>query len=605
MNPLLRQLLSQHTVSELKDLTAHLPDISLVGRKDELLDRIVGAMLGGARQNSVQPTGIQSVWALLDDTQRAAVAEAVHHLRGEYSHARFRAKYQRAPSFKHEHRNAYGHVTKKPSALNLFLMPRPGESQLIVPGDLAALLRTFVPPPAPLRLESEVDDPNIGDIVIRCTEREATQELMEVLRTIDQTKVGVSDKTALPTAAATRLLSGALVGGDFYPADEPANDWDQVIGPMRAFAWPMLLQAAGLVERTGTRLTLTAAGRKVPGRSPAESLRSIWSKWMKTTLLDEFSRIDIIKGQAGKGRVMTAVAPRRAMVVEALRQCPVGRWVRLDELSRFMRATDLHFDVTHDAWRLYVLDRQYGALGYDGFHNWGILQGRYIAALLFEYAATLGLIDVAYVDPKGAMDDFRELWGVDDLAFLSRYDGLSHFRLNALGAYVMDMVSEYRPPAPKRRVHLTVLPSLAIRLAEGELSAADRMLLENWAEPVADGGWRLDRPRALMAIERGLDATELRALLETGDNMPLPEPVDAFLRQTEIQGNALRPAGEAVLFECQDTATAEAVASHKETAAFCLRAGANTLVVRSEHLTRFRERLRGIGYGIAAVAVKI
>ena len=41
--------------------------------------------------------------------------------------------------------------------------------------------------------------------------------------------------------------------------------------------------------------------------------------------------------------------------------------------------------------------------------------------LLFEYAATLGMIDVAYVDPEGARTDFRRLWGVDELRFLSRY----------------------------------------------------------------------------------------------------------------------------------------------------------------------------------------
>jgi hypothetical protein len=39
-------------------------------------------------------------------------------------------------------------------------------------------------------------------------------------------------------------------------------------------------------------------------------LRGLWNKWLKTTILEEFSRIDAIKGQASKGRVMTAVAPR-------------------------------------------------------------------------------------------------------------------------------------------------------------------------------------------------------------------------------------------------------------------------------------------------------
>ena len=31
---------------------------------------------------------------------------------------------------------------------------------------------------------------------------------------------------------------------------------------------------------------------------------------------------------------------------------------------------------------------------------WELLQGRFILAMLFEYAATLGLIDVAYIPPR-------------------------------------------------------------------------------------------------------------------------------------------------------------------------------------------------------------
>jgi hypothetical protein len=47
-------------------------------------------------------------------------------------------------------------------------------------------------------------------------------------------------------------------------------------------------------------------------------------------------------------------------------------------------------------WRLYLGDPEYGSLGYDGHHDWAILEGRYTLAILFEYAATLGLLDVDY-----------------------------------------------------------------------------------------------------------------------------------------------------------------------------------------------------------------
>ena len=67
--------------------------------------------------------------------------------------------------------------------------------------------------------------------------------------------------------------------------------------------------------------------------------------------------------------------------------------------------------------------------------DWTLLEGRYTLAVLFEYAGTLGLIDLDYVHPKGARDDFRGNWGGDFLDALSRYDGLRAIRLNPLGAY--------------------------------------------------------------------------------------------------------------------------------------------------------------------------
>jgi hypothetical protein len=57
--------------------------------------------------------------------------------------------------------------------------------------------------------------------------------------------------------------------------------------------------------------------------------------------------------------------------------------------------------------------------------------------VLFEYAATMGVIDVAYTDPAGARDDYRKLWGGGSVAWLSRYDGLVAVRVNELGAAIL------------------------------------------------------------------------------------------------------------------------------------------------------------------------
>lgn len=73
------------------------------------------------------------------------------------------------------------------------------------------------------------------------------------------------------------------------------------------------------------------------------------------------------------------------------------------------------------------------------------LEGRSTLAVMFEYAATLGLLDVSYDEPAGARDDFRNHWGAEDLEYLSRYDGLRAVRLTALGAHALGLTDSYRP----------------------------------------------------------------------------------------------------------------------------------------------------------------
>jgi hypothetical protein len=471
-----------------------------------------------------------------------------------------------------------------------------------VPADLGEQLRAFVPEPAPVQLHTIKGLPEMvreSQLVVRNNERDALVDVTVLLRLVDQGKVQVSDKTSLPGTATLRLLADSLVNGDFYAGDSAELQQSQEIGPIKAFSWPVLLQASGLVQRNGTRLALTPAGLKALSAPPAGVLSMIWKKWLKSSLLDEFSRIDAIKGQKSKSRVMTALPPRRAVISDMLRRCQVQTWISVDDFSRFMQATAHTFEVTHDLWALYICEREYGSLGHDGFHDWDILQLRYLLCFLFEYAAALGIIDVAYIEPHAARDDFRELWGADDLEFLSRYDGLVYFRLTPLGAYCLGVTDNYTVAPLQPQVAFSVLPSLHVQVAKGRMSVEEMLLLETWAEKETEESWRLDRQKALRAIEKGHDIAELRTFLQAREEQTLPEPVESFLKTAQKQGRALKIVGTVLLIQCEDAEIAEMIATRKETAGLCLRAGERYLVVRPEHEEKFRALVRALGHGMA------
>ncbi|ETX04510.1 hypothetical protein [Candidatus Entotheonella palauensis] len=578
---------------------------------------------------------LKALWERLDDLQQKAVSEAIYSSDGVFDRTKFQAKYGDLPDF--GTRTGRWSSSVKPSLLRLFIYSetRYRDTASVVPRELRQRLLTFVPQPAAPALDTvdelpeshaleEVsyslaeDDEGIlvvmgkrayqmprkppkkevtvhhMPIIRRDMERAASQDLQTVLRLIDRGKATVSDKTFQPSAATVKGIAEVLRDGDFFE--------DPDIGSVKAFAWPLLVQAGRLAELQGRKLALTRAGRKALSAPPAETLRTVWQRWLKSTLLDEFNRIDEIKGQRGKGkRAMTALAGRRAIIADALEQCPVGSWVSFDTYSRFMQAGSFHFEVTRDPWHLYIVDANYGNLGNQGYHDWPILQDRYLLCLLFEYAATLGLIDVAYIDPNGVRPNFRDLWGADDLDFLSRYDGLLYFRLNPLGAYCLGLTSDYVPSELEARGALTVMPNLQIQSTGEALSPDEMLLLDTYADHESDEVWRLSRDKALSAVESGNQIAELQAFLASRDEQPLPDTVESFISTTERQAKALINKGTALLIECADADVAEQVANHDATKPLCQRAGDCHLVVQADAEEPFRKALHTLGYGMPKV----
>jgi hypothetical protein len=208
------------------------------------------------------------------------------------------------------------------------------------------------------------------------------------------------------------------------------------------------------------------------------------------------------------------------------------------------------------------------------------------------------MVDVAYVSPHDARPDYGELSGVDEFTFLSRYDGLMYIRLTALGAYCLGVGASYTPVERASTCTLAVQASLQVSVTGGALSADDRLMLDNWAIQQSDLVWRLDREKAIAAIERGHDTAPLAAFLQAHDSQPLPVQVEGFLRTCNKQGKAMKVLASSLLIECVDPATADLIAAHKDTAKLCMRAGERHLVVRLDQEGKFRKATRLLGYGI-------
>lgn len=601
--PTLQLALDSMTADKLRKLVA-LTGQKVPSRKGDMAALIVQHLVG---------EGLRTAWEGLDELQRAAVAEAVHSPSSQLNAGLFRAKYGRDPDFGSANKLDYD---RKPTRLCLFLYKWGA-----VPADLKARLLKFVPEPRPSTIatldrlspvyerrfqrwnpEKRIREQGTEQVplAVHETERTAQRELLSVLRFVDAGKIAVSDKTRRASASTMDAITTILDGGDFYPRVPVESKWrDENAGPIRAFAWPLLIQAGGLAQLAGTRLQLTKAGRKALSEPAAETIRTLWTKWLGTTILDELARVECVKGQTGKGkRGLTAVSDRRFAIADSLAECPPGGWVATDEFVRYMRSRGNDFAVTRNPWSLYLCEQQYGSFGYDG--NAPILDGRYLLSLLLEYAATLGVIDVALIPPAGARDDFRGLWGSDELPFFSRYDGLLYFRLTPLGAYCLDVETDYQPALVEVKAVLRVLPNLEIAATVSDLEQSDRLALNAYATSVSDFVWRLDSSQLLAAIDAGRHVEEIREFLVARSGAALPDTVARLLEDVAERTTKVHDRGLARLIECGDPALAALIANDTRTRKHCMRAGERHLVVTGSSEAAFRRALRDAGYLLAA-----
>jgi hypothetical protein len=576
-------------------------------KKSDIVPLLARVMTNSAR--------IRELYDGLDPLSRDAVRVAAADANGRLDREKFRAWFGEPPRFDEPgpaprgRAYGYGRSQRPPTPLRLFF-PRFD----YLPTDTRDILRGFVPPPDAFAVPT-VDAPPATHILyeqvwhdrgsvkeekeepvrVRETASEAEADVRAVLRLVDAGRLRVTDKKLIPTEAARQAVAGVLAGDDFYaPDDASESKYDPAADiSIKAFAWPVLVQAGGLAEKSGDALKLTAAGKKALTAPPADVLRKLWAAWLKTRQFDEFARVDAIKGQ-GRAR-MSAAAGRRKVVADALAACPAGRWFTVEDFFRLLRATGREFVVANAAHELYIADHYYGNLGYDDEYAWEQLQGRFALAFLFESAATLGLVDVAYVPPQGVQHDFHNRWGADEFECLSRYDGLLYLRVNPLGAWVLGTADGYRPATPARTEVLRVLANRDV-VAAGPLPPADRLTLDRFAEPASEGVWALSADKILGVVEQGGSVDELEQFLASRAAGEVPRTVTTFLADLRAKAGRLADAGPARLIACVDEHIAAELASDRQLKGKCLRAGDRFVVVREADLDVARKAARRLGY---------
>ncbi len=260
------------TADQLKELARLIQAKAIPTREADLVQFIRSELSNSAH--------LRAQWDQLDALSQKAVAAAAHN-HSQLDQVAFAAQHGSLPSLGGRDSD----YRDRPSRAALFFV-----NGWYLPNDLVPLLKRWVPPPELYQVPTLVELPaelEIEDYATSLeqveTERAAGHDLVAVLRLTASGKIAVSNKTALPTASALKMLAKQLLIGDYYaPADADQTGG----GAIRPFGLVMIAQAAGLAKAEGARLRLTRRGEAWLQQPDVTGLRKIFQRWVESQSLN-------------------------------------------------------------------------------------------------------------------------------------------------------------------------------------------------------------------------------------------------------------------------------------------------------------------------------
>ena len=582
------------TVEELKQIAKGLGIGKKLTRKQDLIRCIINNM----------DQQLDVILDCLTEEERLYVSELAHN--GYCDPFQFIAKFKKKCPYPQEW------IWNQPRSPFILLVTDQGiNGPPCVPDELIEPLRSRLPKPMVIPIETFSEIPRsplpklnksklkMADqrfIHIYEGERIVFQELQRVLSLVLVGKMKVSDKNKTPTRAAVRTVSEVLILPDFdleSPKETP-NPSLTIGDAVRAYAWPVILQQFGWGRAQRGKLMLTPMGKKFIESPKAETFRDGFKQLLKNDEFDELHRISNIRGQGGKARrFMSEPSFRKIIIGQALAQWPVNQWMAIDEAFRSVFATTSGYDVIHDGYYFNFSDHQYGSL--SGCET--AINMQYFRVFLFEMLATLGVIDIAYVYPHWLWPDFADCWGIDELDYCGRYDGLLFVRLTPLGAYCLGATKQYEAPVVETHPSFKVLANHEIVFV-GDLAScnAELYFLEKIASRQGEFSWRLDQKPILDYLESGGAIRDVLDFLKRGAQENVPENVEIFLNDIGKKTAAFVEAEAAILIEVIDLVTAKLIAHHPQTKKYCYLAGEQKLAIPQKNLRAFRRAVKKLGF---------
>lgn len=574
----LRETLESYRASDLKELVRVCGGPGPEGTRKEHQVRYLFERL-------TDPGSLAELWQDLDPLSQKAVA-AAYHGGGVLNEEAFAAQYGKVPG-RRGGVVIFGH-RGKPQPLDLFLYRNR------LPREMMEPLAPLVPPPEKFRPEGLEKAPDAVEIDGEKlplwqadTEEAGLHDLAAYLRLYVRGELRHSNSSDRMTPTGTRALLGNLLDGDFLTHGEGVKVADTI----RPSGLDHFARRSGLAYYQRGRRRLTEGGEAVLRHGDTEALLEAFETWTAESSFDELNRIKAVKGQNAKRTHLSPPAERREAIIEALSWCPTGVWIPIGEFYRALLVWefDIELDRGYDS-NLCVEDPFYGRLYYADYRGQALIENLYMDAVLMESLGSIGALDVLYLPPEEVGYDSREIR-------YSLYDGLSYFRVNRLGAYLLGQSPEYVPSRPPDAPLFTIDSRLVLSLKDpGALTPNLRDQLHQFSVEEDPQHHRLDTRQLLNTLESGGDLQHITDFFTGRHEGPLPAPVTGWLGEIGENSRVFRHGGNALFVKVRSHELVQLVLDDPTLGKLATVLEDRTLVIPANKEKAFRERLKELGY---------
>lgn len=547
-------------------------------RKADLVDYICRQMLDKAT--------LSRTWQQLEPLAQRAVSSAYHN-EGLFDAQAFIAQYGALPP-RSQPIGYFYDSRRTPVLFDLFVINEqipidliPHLTDLVLPLERFQLVGVEVLP------GTVIQDRDIYSVELAETEITGRADLLTFLQLVDQGALKWGSTNKRLTAGSVHKVLTQLVAGDFHPEPEKITGRNVI----RPFGLDMFTQGANLVAYGGK---LSPAGRKyLHTQDPAVFLEA-FERWAEQSTFDELTRIDQLHGLNARGTSLTLPASRREKIIEALSWCPTHTWIDIHDFYRAIKIWHFDFDVEATQWsNLYAGPyKDYGYMGTEDY--WLIVRGLYINAVIMEYLATIGAVDIAYVSEDASFVGASVSVMYIDSAY-SLHDGLLYFRINNWGAFLLGQADEYIPTLLPQRDLFVIDEGLQLHVLT-DLLPNEQLQLEVMADPVEDKVYVLSVEKLLTAVESGQEFELLAGFLTKHHHGLLPQTVIDWLAQLKRNVGVFTEGKTAIMIQLKEPRALTVIEHDTTLSRLCRPLDSTTVVVSSSNLQRFRKRLKALGY---------